>query len=76
MTSLNDEEIAKSFLKAYQYLNSFYSGKDRLESLTFNKLILQDNKATMQFIKNIKISNDCLLEKENQIKNPPYKIKE
>lgn len=31
MTSLNDEEIAKSFLKAYQYLNSFY--KDNLGSL-------------------------------------------
>jgi hypothetical protein len=52
-----------------------YSGKDRLESLTFNKLILQENKATMQFIKNIKISNDCLLEKENQIKNPTFEIK-
>ena len=51
-----------------------YSGKDRLESLTFNKLILQGNKATMQFIKNIKISNDCLLEKENQIENPTFEI--
>jgi len=59
-----------------QHFMLIYSGKDRLESLTINKLILQDNKATMQFIKNIKISNDCLLEKENQIKNPPYKIKE
>ena len=57
-----------------QHFMLIYSGKDRLESLTFNKLILQENKATMQFIKNIKISNDCLLEKENQIENPTFEI--
>ena len=53
-----------------------YSGKDRLESLTFKKMILQEKKATMQFIKNIKISNDCLLEKENQIEDPTFEIKD
>ena len=52
-----------------------YSGKDRLESLTFNKLILQEDKAVTHFIKDIKISNDCLLEKENQIENPTFEIK-
>lgn len=34
-----------------QHFMLIYSGKDRLESLTFNKLILQENIAIMQFIK-------------------------
>ncbi len=58
-----------------QHFMLLYSGKNKLESLTFNKLILQDNKVIMQFIKNIEISNDCLLEKENQIENPRFEIK-
>ena len=58
-----------------QHFMLIYSGKCELESLTFNKLILQENKARMQFIKNIKISDDCLLEKENQIENPKFEIK-
>ena len=80
LSKVNIDDSCNLFANNHQQTNDkqhfmlIYSGKDRLKSLTFNKLILQGNKATMQFIKNIKISNDCLLEKENQIENPTFEI--
>lgn len=81
LSKVNIDDSCNLFANNHQQTNDkqhfmlIYSGKDRLKSLTFNKLILHGNKATMQFIKNIKISNDCLLEKENQIENPTFEIK-
>lgn len=61
--------------KKQHYIIKYY-GSNKLETLNMYKIVVENNNTSLIHIQNFVINNDIMFEKENEIKNPQFNIKE